>query len=534
MNSRRSISRVCWLAPFVITITVVPPVVTGRAVTLNTAANRTGLPSASVDPQPDVKQAAETAVRILLSNLGDVSSVSFEPFVRDERDQSGENKIRSGYAASVVATEDLVVAAGEVGWQTETGFVGTPVANFIAPKGTRLVVLGTVSGKSVAGSHVFDAMRTNVAVAPGEVLRSRDGGAVPNTAFILDALNHVQLLSSIPGAVIAGSPEHRTLVAEAARHDAATLENQHRRNREQRDREVAEVVDALGRYASSQRQLIVVSRTDSPPGEWMFSTSLSDIQIDGATGVGSATMTNWESFQPSVFPVAIRKLEWPDERGGSYGPRALAFDPEVPGNSMIIERIEGDRFLGKMVGTLATFDTAGQFAVIRPAEPETVEAITEWQAVTAEVGEIGPLRVKVLPGSEVQQLLAGGNFRDAPFMAARYFETPRAHAEAYRSGTPQRPYDLSPFDTFVARSSTGRAADRILVVFTAGSMAWPEVSINGMRIGGLDGLVVDTALLIELDTPTAIHEFRLRAENPGGAFSFFLKLCGPDQGINEK
>lgn len=509
-------------------------------------------PSAAASPQPTPEQieqqrvesakkaaeadrqlAAESAVKTLLGALGDVKSVSFEEFRESDQDdyQGSGRSIRTRFAAEVEASDDLVSASSSLSWQdddSESRYREVPVLSVVLPKGSRVLVTGTVTGKSVAGRHVFQAQQNEVNPAPGVVLPPPDSRSGFNAQY---ALSSARLRSTFKDGVLDGSPEHKQIVATLRAKEQARRDAEMKRRADQRELEVGEVLSVLGRLASGGKHIVVGENQGGPRTSWLFGRSLSNLTLDAATGDGTGTLTNWLEFPPTSMKVSIRKFTQAAERHGDEQERVfVAIEPEEPGMAFLLDRADGAIITGRRVKSLVSTSSSGDYISLAIAGAEVPEAMAKWQAAVANVSAPNIRAARVLDKAGLQEVMRTTPFVDGEFLAAKVTPQRNERVESFRPDQRAGGYELYGEASLVLRSPTGVAVRSLLVQMTKGTVSAPELVVNGKPVMGLPSGSVEGGVLVEFSEPATVYEVRFGSgENSSRSFSAAVRLglAGP-------
>ncbi|MCC6228480.1 MAG: hypothetical protein IT432_04555 [Phycisphaerales bacterium] len=480
----------------------------------------------------DRQLAAESAVKTLLAGMGEVKSVSFEPFKDSDQDDYGNQGrgIRSRFAAEVEAPDDLVAANNSLQWQDPDDrgqYHEVPVLRIVAPKGTKLLVTGSVSGKAVAGKHIFQAQSQEVSPASGVVLPATDNRNGFDPRY---ALKEARLRSTFKEGVLDGSPEHQKLVGELKQKEKDRRDAERRKRAEQRDREIAELVSVMSRLAASGGHLIVGDSQGGSKTPWLFSRSFSNLKLDAATGDGTGTMTDWQHFPPTTTKITIKKLTRKDDRFGEEQENTvLAIEPEEPGFAYLFERADGANINGRRVRSLTNFNDSGDYVSLMAAGSDVPAAMAKWQAAVAKVPALKVASAKVLDKAGLQDVMKAKPFVDGEFAAAKLSEQRSSRLEIYREDRRGGGYELYNSSTLLLRSAEGVAVRSVLLQLTKGAVTQPELVINGKPVTGLAAGSTEGGVLVEFSEPTTLYEIRFGAgSNNGNGFSVAVKLGSAD------
>ncbi len=476
----------------------------------------------------DRQLAAESAVKSLLCRLGEVKSVSFEPFKDSGQDGHGNQglDIRSRFAAEVEASDDLVITNQTLQWQEPEDINQTrqvQVLKVVAPKGTNLLVTGTVNGKAVAGHHTFWAQQQEVNPAAGVVLPPRDNisGFDPR-----QALNQAQLRSLLKEGVLDGSPEHQKIKADLEQRAKDRRDAERRKQSERQELEIAEVVSVMSKLAASSDHLVVADDQGAGKTPWLFSRSFSNLRIDAATGDGTGTMTDWRNFPPTTTKLTIRKLARKDDRfGEEQNVLFLAIEPDDPGFAFLFDVADGAVIDGRRVRSLTDEAHSGDHVSLAAAGAAVSAEMAKWQAVASKDArpEIGS--AKVLDKAALQSVMQQRPFVDGEFVAARFSEERNARLEVFREERRGGGYELFGNSTLLLRSAEGVAVRSVLFQLTEGAIAQPVLIINGSIVRGFAASRTEGGVLVEFSKPTTIYEMRFGSDsNSGTRYAVAAKL----------
>ncbi|MGE3108302.1 MAG: hypothetical protein AB7G11_03575 [Phycisphaerales bacterium] len=483
----------------------------------------------------DRQLAAESAVKMLLGRMGEIKSVSFEPFRESDQDDfSNQGRIRSRFAAEIEASDDLVVANSSLQWRDPDDvnqYHDVPVLKVVAPKGTKLLVTGSVSGKAVAGRHTFQAQQQEVNLAPGVVLPPTDNRNGFDPRY---ALSQAQLRSMFTDGVLDGSPEHQKLQADIRQKEKERRESERRKRAEQRDREIAEVISVMSRLAASDGHLIV-GDNQGYRTPWLFSRSFSNVKLDADTGEGSGTMTDWQTFPPSITAVTIKKITRKDNRFGEEQEFAfLAIEPEKPGFAYVFDKADGAAINGRRVRSLNDDNNSGEYVMLAAADADVPAAMAAWQSSAAKAPAPRIGSATVLDKAGMQAVMKEKPFVDGEFLAAKLSEQRNSRLEVYREDRRGGGYELYNRYTLLLRSADGVAVRSVLLQLTKGAVAQPELAINGTPVTGLASESTEGGVLVEFSEPTTIYEIRFGSgSSSGSTFAVTVRLGIADAAAGE-
>lgn len=478
--------------------------------------------------EADRRAAAESAIKTLLSPFGGLVSVSFEPFqVTEEGNHKRRTVVHSEFAAEVEAADDLFACVDTPSWLDPSSPQGVRVVNVIrpvAPKGTRILVYGTVDGREVAGKHTFEARQTEIHPAQGAVLAPRDdlSGFDPNIV-----LAQSRLRSSFGESVVQNSPEHLKLVADLQRREQERLDQDQRRRVDENQRKLAEVESTLARLAPG-RTPIVLSEGAGTPGPWVFTQSISDVALDPASGAGSATLTDWRTFPPTQTPLTVRRITNSDH--SAYETTGLAFEPQGPGDILLLTRLEGDRIAGRRLRSLAANgDFSGDAVAFFPAPAETAQEMGRWRTAASNSPQIQFTSARILDKQGVLDATSSSPFFDGDFVAARLFPPDGTRLELFPDSQASIGYQIYNSQTLFLRSVPGVSAKSLLILVSDGDLSHPVLNINGQKIAGLTSSVSEGGIFVEFAETVTLREVRIGSIDGQGRTAVVTIRIGPAQ-----